>query len=341
MPVKASVVLSDLKNGNYSPVYFLQGDEPFYIDQISDFIEKNAVDEAQKGFNQVVMYGRDHTIGSILTQAKRYPMMSERQVVSVKEAQNITDITNEAGSKLLSAYLSSPLATTILVFAYKNKTLDGRKAIGKEIDKKAVLVTSKKLYDNQVPDWISTYCKENGHAIRQKAIMLISESVGNDLSKIGNEITKMLINFNGHTEIDEEHVQKYIGISKDYNVFELQNALGKRNILKANQIIDYFEQDPKGNPIIPIIALLYSFYSKILLVHHSQDKSDRAIASKLKVNPFFAKDYIIAAKNYKLASTILAIQSIHKADLESKGIEGGSASQAQILKELIFRIMHF
>jgi len=340
MPVKAAIVIADLKNGKYAPVYFLQGDEPFYIDEISNFIEKNGIDEAHKGFNQVVMYGRDHNMGSILTQAKRYPMMSERQVVIVKEAQNISDINNEAGSKLLSAYLSNPLATTILVFAYKNKTMDGRKALGKELDKKAVLVTSKKIYDNQLPEWVANYCKDNGHSIRQKAVMLIAESVGNDLSKIANEITKMLINFTGHTEINEEHVQKYIGISKDYNVFELQNALGKRNVLKANTIINYFEQDPKGNPIIPIIALLFSYYSKILLVHHSKDKSDRAIAAKLKVNPFFAKDYIMASKNYKLGSTILAIQAIHQADMQSKGIEGGSATQGQILKELIFTIMH-
>ena len=340
MPVKASAVLADLKNGNYSPVYFLQGDEPFYTDQISDYIEKNALEEAQKGFNQVIMYGRDHTIGSIMTQAKRFPMMSERQVVIVKEAQNILDINNEAGAKLLSAYISNPLATTILVFAYKNKTLDGRKALGKELDKKAILVTSKKLYDNQLPDWIATYCKDNGHAIRQKAVMLIAESVGNDLSKIANEIGKMLINFKGHTEIDEEHVQKYIGISKDYNVFELQKSLGKREVLKANTIVNYFEKNSKAHPIIPIIALLYSYYSKILLVHHSTDKSDRGIASKLKVNPFFAKDYIIASKNYGLGSTVLAIQAIHKADMQSKGIEGGNISQGQILKELIFTIMH-
>ena len=340
MPVKASTVIADLKNSRYSPVYFLQGDEPFYIDQISDYIEEYAIEESQNGFNQVVMYGRDHNMGSILTQAKRYPMMSERQVVIVKEAQNISDINNETGSKLLASYISNPLATTILVFSYKNKLLDGRKALGKELDKKAVLVTSKKLYDNQIPDWIATYCKDSGHAIRQKAVMLIAESVGNDLSKISNEIKKMLINFRGHTEIDEEHVQKYIGISKDYNVFELQSALGKRNVLKANQIINYFEKDPKSNPLIPIVALLYSYYSKILLVHHSKDKSDRSIASKLKVNPLFAKDYTIDAKNYKLGSTILAIQAIHKADLQSKGIEGGSATQGQILKELIFNIMH-
>ncbi len=340
MPVPAATVIADLKNGNYSPVYFLQGDEPFYIDQISDYIEQNALEEAQKGFNQVVMYGRDHTVGSIMTQAKRFPMMSERQVVIVKEAQNISDINNEAGAKLLSAYITNPLATTILVFAYKNKTLDGRKALGKELDKKAILVTSKKLYDNKIPGWIAEYCKDNGHAIRQKAVMLIAEHVGNDLSKIANEIKKMLINFKGHTEIDEEHVERYIGISKDYNVFELQNALGKRQVLKANTIINYFEQDPKSNPIIPIIALLYSYYSKILLVHHAKDKSDRAIASVLKVNPFFAKDYIIASKNYKLGSTILAIQAIQKADLQSKGIVGGSLAQGQILKELVFTIMH-
>ena len=340
MPAQASSVLKDLKEGKYSPVYFLQGEEPYYIDEISDYIEKNALDESQKGFNQMVMYGRDHNMTSVLTQAKRFPMMSDRQVVIVKEAQNITDLNNETGSKQLLAYLDNPLPTTILVFAHKNKSLDGRKALGKAMDKKALLVNSKKLYDNQVPDWVAKYCHEHGHPIGQRAVMLISESVGNDLAKISNEIDKMLINLSKQEQINEDHVQKYIGISKDYNVFELQNAVGKRNILKANKIINYFEKDPKGNPIIPIIALLYGYFSKILLVHHSPDKSDKAVAALLKVNPFFAKDYILAAKNYKIASVVFAIGAIHKADLQSKGVIAGSGTQGEILKELIFTIMH-
>ncbi|MDB4835460.1 DNA polymerase III subunit delta [Cyclobacteriaceae bacterium] len=339
MPISATDVLKDLKKENYAPVYFLQGDEPFFIDQISDFIEKNALDESQKGFNQMVMYGRDHDVASVLTQAKRFPMMSDRQVVIVKEAQNISDLNNENGSKQLLAYLENPLASTILVFAYKNKTLDGRKALGKKIDKKAVLVNSKKLYDNQVPDWVRSYCIDHGHAIGTKALMLIAESVGNDLSKISNEVQKMLINLKDHTEINEEHVQKYIGISKDYNVFELQKAIGDKDILKANKIINYFEQDPKGNPLIPIVALLYGYFAKVLLVHHSPEKNDKAIATKLKVNPFFAKDYIRAARNYNLTSVVAALQAIHKADKQSKGIVVGG-SEGQILKELIFVIMH-
>lgn len=339
MPVEANAVLNDLKNGKYSPVYFLQGEEPYFIDQISDYIEVNALEESQKGFNQVVLYGRDHDVASVLTQAKRYPMMSERQVVIVKEAQNISDLNKESGSKQILAYLANPLPTTILVFAHKIKTLDGRKALGKQFDKKGVLVNSKKLYDNQVPDWVRTYCIDSGHSIGQKAVMLIAESVGNDLSKIANEIQKMLVNFSGHTEINEDHVQKYIGISKDYNVFELQNALGNRDVLKANKIINYFEQDPKGNPIIPIIALLYGYFSKILLVHHSQDKSDRGVAAKLKVNPYFAKDYIRAAKNYNIGAVVMAIQAIHKADTQSKGIIVGG-TQGEILKELVFTILH-
>ncbi len=339
MPLDASSVLKDLKSGKFAPVYFLQGDEPYFIDQISNFIESNALEEAQKGFNQVVLYGRDHDVASVLTQAKRFPMMSDRQVVIVKEAQNILDLNKESGSSQLLSYLENPLPSTILVFAHKNKMLDGRKALGKQFDKKGVLVNSKKLYDNQVPDWVRTYCIDSGHAIGQKAVMLIADSVGNDLSRIATEVQKMLVNFSAHTEINEDHVQKYIGISKDYNVFELQNAIGNRDVLKANKIIHYFEQDPKGNPIIPIIALLYSYFSKILLVHHSQDKSDRGVAAKLKVNPYFAKDYIRAARNYNIAAVVMSIQAIHKADKQSKGIIVGG-TQGEVLKELIFTILH-
>ena len=333
------LVLQELKENIYRPIYFLQGEETFYIDEISDFIEKNCLEEAQKGFNQIILYGKDVDVSTILSNAKRFPMMSDRQVVIVKEAQDVKDLNKEAADRLID-YIKNPLASTILVFAHKNKVLDGRKALAKTLDKQAVLVTTKKLYDNQVPNWVQDFIKAKGHAIDQKAVLMVVESVGSDLAKISNELQKVIINFSEKTTITADHIQKYIGVSKDYNVFELQNALGKKDVLKVNRIINYFEKDLKNNPIIPIIALLYSYYSKVLLCHTSEDKSDRGIASLLGVNPFFVKDCKVAATNYPLSKVLKVISYIKEADLQSKGIVGGAMNEGQILKELTFKMMH-
>ena len=340
MASQASQVIDDLKNGTYAPVYFLQGDEPFYIDQITDFIEDNAIEESQKGFNQVVMYGKDHEMNAVILQAKRFPMMSERQVVIVKEAQEIKDISRESGGKLLSEYVKNPLPSTILVFAHKNKTIDGRSALSKALKKYAVFVDSKKLYENQVPNWISEFVSTKGHKIHPKAQQLLVESAGSDLSKLSNEINKILINFTEKIEITADHVSKYVGVSKDYNVFELQNALAKRNVLKANKIIAYFAKDPKGNPLIPIIALLYGYFVKVVLIHQCKDKSERGVADLLKVNPFFVKDYLAAAKNFNLSQSLNIVKFLFEADLRSKGVNSGSMNEEQILKELVFKILH-
>ncbi len=339
MAITPNEILTELKSGKYRPIYFLQGDEPFYIDAISDFIEEKALDESQKGFNQMLLYGKDVDMNQVVLNAKRFPMMSDRQVVIVKEAQEIKDIGKEAGSKVLEAYVQNPLPSTILVMCHKNKTLDGRKGLAKALDKQKVLITSKKIYDNQLPAWITDYVKSEGHSIDPKAVVMIAEAVGNDLSKVSNEIKKLLVNFDGKVAITPEHVDKYIGISKEYNVFELQKALGTKDALKANKILKYFESDPKGNPAIPMIALLFQYFSKVLLIHHSKDKSDKAIASLLKVNPFFVKDYMQAARAYSLGKTINVIHYLREADNRTKGI-GANISDGQIMKELIFKILH-
>ena len=341
MAVDANQIITEIKGGTYRPVYFLQGEEAFYIDVISDYIEKNAIDESQKGFNQVVLYGRDIDMDVVLQNARRFPMMSDRQVVIIKEAQDLKDLGKADESKLLIDYVSNPLPSTILVFCHKNKVLDGRKALAKAIDKKATLVTTKKLYDNQVPAWIGDYVKGKGFRIGAKSTALLAESVGSNLAKLSNEIDKMLINFKEKGgEITDDHIQKYIGISKDYNVFELQKALSDKDVVKANRIVNYFEQDPKNNPIIPIVSVLYGFFSKLLVVHHQQDKSDRNIASVLRVNPFFAKDYINAARKYSLSAAINCIRFLKDADLQSKGIKGGAMKDGDILKELVFKLLH-
>lgn len=333
-------ILDKLKNNEYAPLYFLQGDEPFFIDQVSDFIEDNGLDEGLRSFNQTILYGKETDLQTILTHAREFPMMAERRITIVKEAQEIQAINKEQGEKLLSAYAENPQPSTVLVFCYKYKTLDKRKKLFKALDKHAVVLTSTKMYDNKLPDWVESYVRGKGYSIDQKAVHLIVENIGNNLSRISNEINKMLVNFKDEKKISPDHVYKYIGISKEYNVFELQKVLAYKNILKANEIIRYFESDLKKNPIIPVIAILFSFFNKVLLVHHSKDKSDRAIASLLKVNPFFVKEYMMAAKNYPLGHVIRNISYIREADLRSKGIENVSISDGQILKELVFKLMH-
>lgn len=333
-------VLKDLKSGKYAPVYFLQGDEPFYIDQIAQYIEKNALAEQEKGFNQVVVYGKDSDVNTILTHARRFPMMAERQVVIVKEAQNIPDINREGGQKLMEAYVKNPLPSTILVLSYKYKTLDKRKTLSKSLEKFAVVVSTKKMYDNQVPDWVKKFVKEKGHTITEKAAHMLSEFIGNNLERLSGEIEKILLNFNEKSEITDELVQKYVGISKDYNAFELQKAIAVRDILKANRIVNYFSANPKDNPAIPVIALLFTFFSKLLLVHHAKDKSDRNLAGILRINPYFVKEYLAASRNYPITKVMDNISHIRQADLRAKGVEGGGYSDGELLKELVFRLTH-
>ncbi len=340
MAVTAESILSDLKNRKYAPVYFLQGEETWYIDQITDYIEGHVLSDAEKGFNQTILYGRDVAMNEVLTHARRFPMMAERQVVIVKEAQNVSDINREKGQKLLCDYLENPVPSTVLVFCHKNKALDKRKALGKAVEKHAIALTTKKLYDNQVPGWVENYIGSKGFSANTKAIQMLADSIGADLERLSNEIDKILINFKDPVQIDEQIVHKYVGISKDYNVFELQKALIVKDVLKANKIVNYFEANPKKNPILPVIAILFSFFSKLLIAHHAQDKSERNLASLLRVSPYFVKDYLIALKHHSLPAVINSIHHIKQADLRSKGIDNASMAEGQILKELVFRLLH-
>ncbi|MDN4164065.1 DNA polymerase III subunit delta [Cytophagales bacterium LB-30] len=338
---KPEDILKDLKAGKYAPVYFLQGEEPFYIDQIADYIEAHAIDESQKGFNQVVLYGKDVDMGVVLSNARRFPMMSDRQVVIIKEAQEIKDISREAGAKLLEGYVQNPLPSTILVFCYKYKKLDGRTALTKQIEKNAVLVTSDKLYDNKLPAWIQAYVQSKGYSIQDKATQMFADNIGNNLERLSNEIDKVLINFKaGDTTIDPAMVQKYVGISKDFNVFELQKAFTFRNIAKVNQIIAYFEANTKAHPAIMVIPSIYQHFTRILMVHAAKDKSEAALSKTLGVHSFFVKEYLTAANNYPLGKAIQNIHHIRQADLQNKGIAGGAMSDGAILRELAFKLMH-
>ncbi|PSR53004.1 DNA polymerase III subunit delta [Adhaeribacter arboris] len=336
----AEEILQKLKNKQFAPVYFLQGEEPYFIDLIANYIEQNALAESEKGFNQVILYGKDVDISTILLQAKRYPMMSERSVVIVKEAQSIVDIDRESGMKQLEAYLQHPLPSTILVFCYKLKVLDGRKSLAKTVNKHAVLLTTKKLYENQVPTWINGYVKSKQLQIQPKATLLLSEYIGADISRLANEIDKLALNLKPEQTIDERMVQENVGISKEYNIFELQTALIQGNVLKANRIIQYFEANPKNNPIIPNLTLLFSFFTKLLCLHASPDKSEAAISKSLGNRSFLVKEYIQALRTFNYYRTTQIIHYIRLADLQSKGIEGGNMTDGEIMQELVFKILH-
>ena len=327
-------IVSEIKKGNIKPIYFLMGEEPYYIDKISDFIEENILDEAEKGFNQQVMYGRDSSIEDIVSSAKRYPMMAERQVLIVKEAQDLS----RSIEKLVS-YAENPQPTTVLVLNYKYKKLDKRKKLHKAIAKSGLIYESKKLYENQVSDWIRRVLSGKKYQIELKAAQMLVEFLGTDLSKISNELDKLMLILPKETIIDDKHIEDNIGISKDFNNFELRKAVGEKNIVKSNRIINYFAENPKNNPLVMTISLLNSFFTQLLLFHGLQDKSKSSVAKTLGVNPYFVDEYFLAARNYPMRKVAQVIAFLREADIKSKGV-GAHQSHKDILKELLFKSLH-
>lgn len=340
MDANVKKILADLRNRKYAPVYFLQGEETFYIDTISDYIENQVLSEGEKGFNQVVVYGKDVTMAAVLTHARRFPMMSERQVVIVKEAQDIQDIGKESGSKLLLDYLTRPLPSTILLFCHKNKTLDKRRELGKKIDQLTVCITTKKLYDNQLPEFVREYTADKKITVDDRGIMALCEFVGNDLHRLANEIDKLAINLAPGESISAEKVMNQVGVSKEYNIFELQKAIIQKDTLLANKIVNYFESNTRKNPIIPVVAFLFSFFSKLLVASQAKDKSDKGLASELKISPYAVRDYSSALRQYPLPRILANIAHLKEADLKLKGVNTGSCSDGQIIRELVWRLMN-
>jgi DNA polymerase-3 subunit delta len=328
-------LVSDIKNGNLKPIYFLMGEESYYIDKISDFIESTVLAEEEKGFNQMVLYGRDVTIDDIVGNAKRYPMMAEYQVVIVKEAQDLSRTIEK-----LAAYAQNPQPSTVLVFNYKYKKIDKRKALYKTLKKTGVVYESKKLYENQVADWIRRVLSPKKYAITPKAAQMLVEFLGTDLSKINNELEKLQIILPQGTQITPEHIEENIGISKDYNNFELRKAVGERNVVKAHKIINYFAENPKDNPMVVTVSLLFNFFSQLLHFHGLKDKSPRNVASALKVNPYFVNEYINAARNFPMRKVSMVISTLRDFDVKSKGVGANAVPQGDLLKELLFRILN-
>ncbi|WKK64674.1 DNA polymerase III subunit delta [Lutimonas zeaxanthinifaciens] len=328
-------IAEEIRSKNTKPIYFLMGEEAYYIDKISDFIENNVLTEEEKGFNQMVLYGRDVTIEDIIANAKRFPMMSEKQVVIVKEAQDLSRTIEK-----LADYAENPQPSTVLVICYKYKTIDKRKRLGKIVAQKGCLFESKKLYENQVSDWIASILKQKGHRIEPKAAHMLVEFLGTDLSKIDNELEKLSLVIGEKTLITPLHIEQNIGISKDFNNFELRKAIGDKEIVKANQIVQYFSQNPKSNPLVMTISLLNSFFTQLLLYHGLKDKGKINVAKSLRINPFFVPEYQRAARNYPMRKVAQVIARLREADLKSKGVGAAALPPGDILKELLFKIMH-
>ncbi len=338
MDANVRKIMADLKAGKYAPVYFLQGEETFYIDLISEYIENHVLAEAEKGFNQVVVYGKDSPVANILTHARRFPMMAERQVVVVREAQDIPDLNKETGAKLLLDYVARPVPSTLLVFCHKHKTLDKRRELGKKIDKLTTSITAKKLYDNQLPDFVYEYTKEKKVGVDEKAVVALCGFVGNDLHRLANEIDKLSLSGTGN--ITAEQVMNQVGISKEYNIFELQKAILHRDAFMANRIVNYFESNTRKNPLIPVIAYLFSFFSKVLAAGQAPDTSEKGLVSALKISPYSARDYSLALRKFAPKQVAQNIRYIREADLRLKGVNAGSQTEGQILRELVYRLTH-
>ena len=328
-------ILADLKNKKYCPVYLLTGDEPYYIDEITNYITDNILTDSEKTFNQVILYGKDTEIPDIINTAKRFPMMSEYQVIVVREAQNLDNIND------LTYYTDNPLKSTILVINYKYKKFDKRSKLYKSVIDKGILFESKKLYENQIAEWINSFLNIKGYKIDPSAGVLLIESLGNDLSKIANELEKLIITLDANVKtITSTSIENNIGISKDFNNFELQKALIEKDVLKANRIINYFDKNQKNNPIAITITSLYYFFTKILSYHSLKDKSVKNVASVLKINQYFVSDYQAAARVYPPGKVERVISILREYDLKSKGVGNLTTSPGNLLKELIYKILH-
>ncbi len=327
-------IIKDIKAKKFEKIYFLHGDEAYYIDEITNAIVENALDDSERDFNQSIIYGKDSDALSIISEAKGYPMMAERRLVVLKEAQDFK------GMEELTPYFEDPSEQTIFVVNYKYKKYDSRKKSLKAAAKNGIVFKSEKVPEYKLSDWISGFVKNEGYGITPKACMLIAEFLGNDLSKISNELDKLKILVEKGTTINEVHIEENIGISKDYNVFELVNAIAARDIAKANVIVDYFDHNPKATSIIVVVSNLFNHFSRLMRIHFLQNKSKETVAQTLKVHPFVASQLISSTKIYNPKKIAANVAILHEYDLKSKGIKNSSFTHGQLMKELIYRLMH-
>jgi DNA polymerase III subunit delta len=326
-------ILNEWKKKNFKPVYLFEGDESYFIDLLTDYAETKILTESEASFNLTVFYGKDANWVDIINASRRYPMFADRQVVIVKEAQQMRDL------EKLAQYVEKPLASTVFIISHKEKKLDGRTSLAKLIKDKGEIVSTKKMYENQLPEWANDLVQSKGYSISPKALAILIDHIGNDLSRIENEINKVLVNLGDRRNITEDDIEQFVGISKEYNPFELQSALAKRNLSKAIQIINYFEANPKAAPIQLILPTLYNLFSKTYMIFGQNASDDKLVATNIGVNPFFVKDYMLTAKNYGFNGTENALILLHHYNLRSVGVNDSGTSDASLLKEMVVKIM--
>ncbi|HPH23342.1 MAG TPA: DNA polymerase III subunit delta [Chitinophagaceae bacterium] len=331
--MSAEKIIADWKKGNFKSLYWLEGEEPYFIDKIVEYAEHKILSESEASFNLTVFYGKDANWADVINACRRYPMFAERQVVLLKEAQQMKDLDK------LEGYVDNPLASTVFVVSYKDKKVDARTKFAKLLKTKGELFTTKKLYETELPNWTNTMVANHGLSINQKALNLLVDHVGNDLSRLENEIEKLAVNLGARKSITEDDIENYIGISKEFNVFELQAAFGKKDFAKAIRIVNYFEKNPKAGPIQLILPSLYSFFSKVYTIFGVASTDDKAVAAQVGISPFFVKDYIQASRNYTFQGVEKILLLLHHYNLRSLGVQDGGTSDAGLMKELTVKIM--
>lgn len=331
--MSAEKILSDWKKKQYKPIYWLEGEEEYFIDKVVQYAEHHILTEAESGFNLTIFYGKDANWADVMNACRRYPMFSDKQVVLLKEAQQMRDIDK------LEPYIENPLKSTIFVVSYKEKKVDGRSKLAKTLKEKGEMLTTKKMYDNQLPDWTQELVQSKGYSIQQKALLLLVDHIGNDLNRINNEIDKMLVNLGERRDISEDDIEKYVGVSKEYNPFELQSAMAAKDFAKAMRIIQYFEANPKAAPIQLVLPTLYNLFSKTYMIFGQSAKDDKTIATNIGVNAWFVKDYLLTARNYGYDGTEAALLLLHHYNLKSIGVNDGGTSDASLLKEMVAKMV--
>lgn len=332
--MKPEKIIEDFKKGNFKPVYWLEGEEEFFIDEVMNYAEKNILKEEEAGFNLTIFYGRDAAWADVMNACRRYPMFADKQVVLIKEAQGMKDI------ERLESYIEKPLSSTVLVVSYKNKKVDGRTKLAKLLKEKGGLLTTKKLYDRDLPEWTQSLAKSKGFTLNGKALALLIDHIGNDLSRLSNEINKVALNLNNRKTITEDDIEKYVGISKEFNVFELQQAIAHKDLYKAIRIVQYFEANPKAAPLPLVFPSLYNYFSKVLMITSATENDERSIAAAVGISPFFIKEYISTAKKYSPHGLEQVLLLLHAYNLKSLGVNDAGTEDMLLLKEMVVKMIH-
>jgi DNA polymerase III subunit delta len=326
-------ILADLKKHTYKPVYWLEGEEEFFIDQVIEYAEKKILSENEASFNLTIFYGRDVSWPDLINACRKYPMFSDMQVVILKEAQAMKEI------EKLESYVEKPLASTLLFVAYKGKKLDGRTRLSKLLKDKSVLLTTKKMYDNELPEWASGMVKSKGYSITNKALFLLIDHIGNDLSRLNNEVNKLILNLNDRKNITEDDVEMFVGISKEFNVFELQQAIANKDLYKAIRIIQYFESNPKAAPIQLIFPSLYNYFSKVQMIYSVPSRDEKSVATAIGVHSYFVRDYLQTAMKFSSQEIEKVLLLLHQYNLKGIGVNDIGSSDAMLLKEMTVKMI--